>query len=82
MKQRWYVGYTRAGNRYLVRVTGTPTREMYEHAYSYMIGPFRTLRAAKYVEGHNVCFDSIREVEREAALYARIDREAGKELFQ
>lgn len=49
-KHRWYVGIS-PGKRYQAfKATTTPTVESHGAVYLYAIGPFRTKRAALWVE--------------------------------
>jgi hypothetical protein len=46
---RAYVGVRRDLRREVFKATRTPTRKQYERRYAYVVGPFKTVRAARYM---------------------------------
>jgi hypothetical protein len=46
---RAYVGVRRDLRREVFKATRTPTRKQYGRRYAYVVGPFRTVRAARYM---------------------------------
>ena len=48
-RARAYVGVRRDLRREVFKATRTPTRKQYERRYAYVVGPFKTVRAARYM---------------------------------
>ena len=46
---RAYVGVRRDLRREVFKATKTPTRRQYGRRYAYVVGPFKTVRAARYM---------------------------------
>jgi len=46
---RAYVGVRRDLRREVFKATKTPTRKQYGRRYAYVVGPFKTVRAARYM---------------------------------
>ena len=48
-RARAYVGVRHDFRREVFKATKTPTRRQYRRRYAYVVGPFRTVRAARYM---------------------------------
>ncbi len=49
MKERIYLGVSGCRPREVFRYKGTPTQESHGDRYAAVIGPFRTMRAARFM---------------------------------
>lgn len=68
---RQYVGIRVADCRYeRFQCDGTPIRETHGHLYSAVIGPFRTVRAARYMADHGAGNPHLQHV-NDAERYAK-----------
>ena len=48
-RARAYVGVRRDSRREVFKATRMPTRRQYGRKYAYVVGPFKTLRGARYM---------------------------------
>jgi len=48
-RTRAYVGVRRDLRREVFKATRTPTRRQYGRRYAYVVGPFKTVRGARYM---------------------------------
>lgn len=65
------------GERECFTWPGTPVRETHGHIYAAVIGPFRTVRGARFMAEHgrgNPHIQTVGDAERIAAAYARGSR--------
>jgi hypothetical protein len=79
-RQRPYVGRSiETGRLTVFRSRGKPTEETHGETYTYAIGPFRTVRGARYMadcgENNPHCV-TVEQAERLAELFERARREA------
>jgi hypothetical protein len=71
LRWRWYVGLTHDHTYKAFQWFNTPTERGFGHLYGAIIGPFKTKRAAKWVERHglhNPHFQTVADAERLAWL--------------
>ena len=71
MKNRVYMGYKLAGGREVFRSTSEPTQETHGQTYAAVIGPFRTVRAARFMRdcgANNPHLQCVNDAERIARL--------------
>ncbi len=48
-RKRVYVGFRHDRHREVFRTTRIPTRRQYGRRYAYVVGPFKTVRGARYM---------------------------------
>lgn len=70
---RIYVGYTPQGTREVFKATQEPTRDTHGKFYDWVMGPFRTMRGAKYYRDYgkgNPHTTTVNDCERLAKYHA------------
>jgi len=45
-RKRFYVGFINGGARQILSLRTTPSKDVYQHSYSNIIGPFKTYNEA------------------------------------
>ena len=73
MKAKWYTGYKAQGAAGWVAFKSetTPTQESHGHLYIFALGPFKTMRAARWMEVfglHNIHCTHVNAIERLARM--------------
>lgn len=77
IKTKPYVGIKHNHEREIFRASDGPTRELYGSLYLYVIGPFRTVRGARFCQLYgrgNPHVQHVDDAERLARAQARKER--------